>query len=75
MNNFCFSLLKTAEQYHLPKTLKKEYGGGLKEFIESETPRFEGFDDEISFFSTQERQWLVLNLLQNLRASKYFGFL
>ncbi|KAL0278801.1 UNVERIFIED_CONTAM: hypothetical protein PYX00_000506 [Menopon gallinae] len=62
-------LLKTAEECHLPKTLKKEYGGGLKEFVEKELNRFDGAHDENGFFTTQERQWLVLNLLQNLRAS------
>jgi anoctamin-8 len=54
---------------HLPKTVKRELGGGQKEFVLHESHIFEGIEDESSFFSSQERQWLVLNLLQMLRAS------
>lgn len=60
--------MKTAEEYHLPKTIKKEFGGGLKEFVQSELSCFDSSDDENVFFTTQERQWLVLNLLQHLKA-------
>lgn len=62
-------LLKAAEEHHLPKTLRREYGGGLKEFVQQEASYFEGTEDEATFFSTQERQWLVLHLLQTLRAA------
>ncbi|CAK9829084.1 Ano8 [Anthophora retusa] len=61
-------LLKAAEEVHLPKTLRQEYGGGLKEFMGSEANCFEGSDDETRFFTTQERQSLVLHLLHTLRA-------
>ncbi|XP_047117535.1 anoctamin-8 [Schistocerca piceifrons] len=62
-------LLKAAEELHLPKTLKSEFGGGLKEFVQQEAACFEGTDNESTFFTTQERQWLVLHLLQTLRAA------
>ncbi|XP_031826677.1 anoctamin 8 white walker isoform X2 [Nomia melanderi] len=61
-------LLKAAEEVHLPKTLRQEFGGGLKEFVGSEANCFEGSDDEAQFFTTQERQSLVLHLLHTLRA-------
>ncbi|XP_067003783.2 anoctamin-10 [Anabrus simplex] len=61
-------LLKAAEELHLPKTLRPEYGGGLKEFVQQEASCFEGTENERKFFSTQERQWLVLHLLETLRA-------
>ncbi|XP_046141732.1 anoctamin-8 isoform X6 [Osmia bicornis bicornis] len=61
-------LLKAAEEVHLPKTLRQEFGGGLKEFVGTESGCFEGSDDEARFFTTQERQSLVLHLLHTLRA-------
>jgi anoctamin-8 len=60
--------LKASEELHLPKALSPEYGGGLKEFVQQEASCFKGIKDEASFFTTQERQWLVLHLLQTLRA-------
>ncbi|OXU19847.1 hypothetical protein TSAR_010383, partial [Trichomalopsis sarcophagae] len=64
-------LLKAAEEVHLPKRLRQEYGGGLKEFVGSEATCFEGSDDESLFFTTQERQSLVLHLLHTLRAGPH----
>lgn len=61
--------MKAAEEVHLPKALRSEYGGGLKEFVQTEVDYFEGTDDQEHFFTTQERQWLVLHLLQTLRAT------
>lgn len=62
-----FRLLKCAEEHHLPKRLNSEFGGGLKEFVKSEENKFEGFENEIEFFTMQERQWLILRLLESLR--------
>lgn len=62
--------MKAAEELHLPKTLRPEYGGGLKEFVQLEVDYFEGTEDREQFFTTQERQWLVLHLLQTLRATQ-----
>ncbi|XP_016840084.1 anoctamin-8 isoform X4 [Nasonia vitripennis] len=64
-------LLKAAEEVHLPKRLRQEYGGGLKEFVGSEAMCFEGSDNESLFFTTQERQSLVLHLLHTLRAGPH----
>lgn len=66
-----FSLLKAAEEVHLPKRLRHEYGGGLKEFVGSEAACFDGSDDGTLFFTTQERQSLVLHLLHTLRAGPH----
>lgn len=60
--------MKAAEEYHLPKTLHSTRGGGLKEFVIQESQCFENVDDEKLFFTTQERQWLILKLLEGLRA-------
>lgn len=63
-----FSLLKAAEEIHLPKALKSEHGGGMKEFVLSDAQSFTGIDSEEHFFTSQERQYLVLHLLHTLRA-------
>lgn len=68
MCKFCCSLLKGAEEYHLPKALKEDKGGGLKEFFVQDFSSYEGSNDEKSFFTTEERQWLVLRLLESIRA-------
>ncbi|CAB0038907.1 unnamed protein product [Trichogramma brassicae] len=65
------TLLKAAEEVHLPKRLQQEYGGGLKEFVGTEAKCFEGSDDAAAFFTTQERQSLVLHLLHTLRAGPH----
>ncbi|KAI5710315.1 hypothetical protein M8J75_007605, partial [Diaphorina citri] len=63
-------LLKTAEELHLPKRLKEEHGGGLKEFVQLEIELFEsGEEVDKDFFTTQERQWMVYHLLHTLRAT------
>lgn len=33
-----------------------------------DSARFEGVENEQNFFTTQERQWLVLRLLESIRA-------
>lgn len=43
-------------------------GGGLKEFSRQDIPCFEGSDKEQTFFTTEERQWLVLRILESIRA-------
>lgn len=35
--------------------------------MRSEESKFEGFDNEMEFFTMQERQWLILRLLETLR--------
>lgn len=67
---FSDRLLKAAEEYHLPKILKENKGGGLKEFLVQDLQSYEGFENEEHFFTTEERQWLVLRLLESIRARK-----
>ncbi|XP_019880243.2 anoctamin-8 isoform X2 [Aethina tumida] len=64
-------LLKAAEEYHLPKVLKQNKGGGLKEFLMHDCQSYEGFEDEEHFFTTCEKQWLVLRLLESIRAKPH----
>lgn len=64
-------LLKAAEEVHLPKKLRQEFGGGHKEFVISEKHCFDSSDDEERFFAMQERQSLVLHLLHTLRANSH----
>ncbi|KAJ8983111.1 hypothetical protein NQ317_001855 [Molorchus minor] len=61
-------LLKAAEEYHLPKALKETKGGGLKEFFVQDFHSYKGADDEAHFFTTEERQWMVLRILESIRA-------
>ncbi|CAG9859654.1 unnamed protein product [Phyllotreta striolata] len=61
-------LLRAAEEYHLPKVLKEDKGGGLKEFCLQEMASYENSHDEKRFFTTEERQWLILHVLESIRA-------
>ncbi|KAK4884573.1 hypothetical protein RN001_000844 [Aquatica leii] len=61
-------LLKAAEDFHLPKQVQLVRGGGLKEFTVRDLHCFENADNEQQFFTSQERQWLVLRLLESIRA-------
>ncbi|KAE9536690.1 hypothetical protein AGLY_007092 [Aphis glycines] len=71
-DSYCFYLtasfhvlMKAAQDVHLPK---KIIGcGGLREFILSEMNIFEGIEDHSNFFSMQERQTLILYILNTLR--------
>jgi len=57
--------MKAAQDVHLPK---KIIGcGGLREFILSEMNIFEGIEDHSNFFTMQERQTLILYILNTLR--------
>lgn len=62
--------MKAAEEYHLPKQLKQSKGGGLKEFTVQDVQCFDNSESEDDFFPTQERQWLVLRILESIRAKK-----
>ncbi|CAG9798588.1 unnamed protein product [Chironomus riparius] len=66
-------LFKAAELYRLPKRLRVDLGGALREFTTRESHCFEQIKDDegrVSLFTSQERQWLVFQVLQGLRASK-----
>ena len=66
---FC-SLLRGAEDITLHKRIRSEYGGGLKEFVYEDQEYFEGVEDSATFLNSQERQSIVKNLLDNLRATE-----
>ena len=63
-----FSLLQGAEELSIRKSVKKQYGGGMKEFVVGDKQYFDGADDIVGFFTSQERQSIVKNMLFNLRA-------
>lgn len=42
----------------------------MKEFFVQEYESYEGSENEEHFFTTEERQWLVLRLLESVRAKK-----
>ena len=57
-----------AEDMAIKKTLKSTFGGGMKEFVYEDQDCYEGVDDPSTFLLSQERQSIVRNLLNNLRA-------
>lgn len=65
-------LFKAAEEYRLPKRLRSDLGGALREFTTRESHCFEQIKDDdgkVVLFISQERQWLVFQVLQGLRAT------
>ena len=65
-------LFKAAEEYRLPKRLRPDLGSALRDFTTRESHCFEQIKDEegkVSLFTSQERQWLVFQVLQGLRAT------
>lgn len=72
MNSHC-SLYKAAEDARLPKRLRTDLGGALREFTTRESHCFSQMkndDGSTTLFTSQERQWLVLQVLQGLRAGQ-----
>jgi len=64
-----FSLLKGAEVLHIKKRLKKEWGGGKREFTIEEKDCFDNIEHRHHFFTSQERASIVLHLLRSVRAN------
>jgi anoctamin-8 len=62
------SLLKGAEDLGIKKPVKTEYGGGQKEFVFEDQEYFEGVDDHKTFLNSEQRQSIVKNMLESLRA-------
>lgn len=60
--------MKSAQDVHLPKKIIG--GGGLREFIISEMHTFEGIEDNSNCFTMQERQALILYILNTRRVQK-----
>lgn len=69
---FICRLYKAAEEARLPKRLRADLGGALKEFTYRESHCFAQAkeDGAATLFTSQERQWLVLQVLQGLRAGR-----
>lgn len=68
----CYSLYKAAEEVRLPKRLRDDLGGSFQEFTSRECHCFaqiKNEDNSYTLFTSQERQWLVLQILQGMRAS------
>lgn len=68
-----FRLFRAAEEARLPKRLRPELGGALREFTTRESHCFaqiKNSDGTLTLFTSQERQWLVLQVLQGLRAGE-----
>ncbi|XP_032580896.1 anoctamin-8 isoform X4 [Drosophila sechellia] len=64
-------LFKAAEEARLPKRLRPDLGGALREFTTRESHCFQQLRGDVgstALFTSQERQWLVLQVLQGLRA-------
>ncbi|KAH9645675.1 hypothetical protein HF086_005324 [Spodoptera exigua] len=57
-------LLQTAEEMHLPKQLKPEFGGGYKEFTVRDMHCFQ----KVKLLNSQERGALVKHALESARA-------
>lgn len=58
-------LFKAAEEARLPKRLKPDLGGALREFTTRESHCFAQIKDTeggTSLFTSQERQWLVMQV-------------
>ena len=76
-NGYVFCLKATYECYlrglelmHIPKIVKDELGGGTKEFIFKDRDCFKNIEDIDCFFTSQERQSILLHVLNRLRAQE-----
>ncbi|XP_028171924.1 anoctamin-8-like [Ostrinia furnacalis] len=61
-------LLQTAEEVHLPKLLKPEFGGGYKEFTVRDMHCFQKGSSAAELLNSQERGALVKHVLESARA-------
>ncbi|XP_059056301.1 anoctamin-8-like isoform X3 [Achroia grisella] len=61
-------LLQTAEEVHLPKLLKPEFGGGYKEFTVRDMHCFQKGTSASELLNSQERGALVKHVLESARA-------
>ncbi|XP_054142623.1 anoctamin-8 isoform X2 [Melozone crissalis] len=64
------SLLRGADELGLRKPVKAEFGGGTRGFSCEEDFIYENIDNELGFFSSQERQSIIRYWLENLRAKQ-----
>uniref|UniRef100_UPI00398F60C3 anoctamin-8-like n=1 Tax=Pristiophorus japonicus TaxID=55135 RepID=UPI00398F60C3 len=64
------NLLRGAEEMGLRKPVKEEFGGGSRVLSCEEEYIYENIENEIYFFTSQERQSIIRFWLDNLRASQ-----
>ena len=62
--------LRGLEQMQIPKQLKDEYGGGNKEFSIKELNSFKDIESFETFFTSQERQSVLIFLINRIRAQE-----
>ena len=60
--------LKGLDKMHVPKPLKEEFGGGNKEFNFKEMTCFKDVENFELFLNSQERQAVLIFLINRLRA-------
>ncbi|XP_043946595.1 anoctamin-8 isoform X2 [Protopterus annectens] len=63
-------LLRGAEELGLRKTVKTEFGAGTRTFSCEEDYIYENIENELHFFTSQERQTIIKYWLENLRAKQ-----
>nr|XP_033812220.1 anoctamin-8 isoform X2 [Geotrypetes seraphini] len=64
------NLLRGAEEMGLRKPVKAEFGGGTRSFSCEEDYIYENIENELHFFTSQERQHIIRYWLENLRAKQ-----
>ncbi|XP_059847382.1 anoctamin-8 [Hypanus sabinus] len=64
------NLLRGAEEMGLRKPVKQEFGGGTRVLCCDEDYIYENIENEIYFFTSQERQSIIKHWLDNLRAKQ-----
>ncbi|XP_030075905.1 anoctamin-8 isoform X2 [Microcaecilia unicolor] len=64
------NLLRGAEEIGLRKPVKAEFGGGTRSFSCEEDYIYENIENELHFFTSQERQHIIRYWLENLRAKQ-----
>ena len=62
--------LRGLERMQMPKPLREDLGGGMKEFTIKEASSFQSIEEMSDFLTSQERQAIILHLLHSLRADK-----
>ncbi|XP_068995688.1 anoctamin-8 isoform X2 [Embiotoca jacksoni] len=64
------NLLQGAEQMGIHKSVKPQFGGGMRRFSCEEDNIYENIESELCFFTSQERQSIIKYWLDNLRAKQ-----
>ena len=60
--------LRGLEMMQVPKNIRDDLGGGMKEFTLKEASSFQDIEEMNNFLTSQERQAIILHLLHSLRA-------